>query len=494
MRRRHVVRETLKDTKPRSQRLNMTVNIRDFGPVSDASISLKPLTIFVGPNNSGKSYVASLVHSIVSSYASHIRHPHFSPLRYRHDFRTMLKDMPDVSNMMRDVIESGKDTNVPSEILDTFAQKYITEQADNVLKSEIERNFGSPINDLVRIDKRSFSITITLNSGLEVCIHNKKDTLAERPELGLNLNVKFSSIRHLDTLHESNSTLVCDIDSNKPKSMQQLDLMYSVMDIVEDRIGSELASNSYYLPDTRSGILQEHRTLAASMIKNSTYTGLNKVRIPAMSGITSDFISTIITMSPVEGPFANIAKSLEETILNGKIDLAADSRTGYPEIRYHYKNSAIPLHRTSSTVSELAPIILYLRHVAKMDDLVVLEEPEAHLHPAMQIILARHIVKMIRQGLNVLITTHSVFVHNLLSQFLMSGKSNKAIRDKLGFDKNDYLLEDEVSPYTFSATRDGVYVAKPTQFSAKSGISTEEFAQPIETMYNRQLIIEQNMQ
>ena len=44
----------------------LKLNIRDFGPISDAHISLKPLTIFVGPNNSGKSYAAMLTHSIIT--------------------------------------------------------------------------------------------------------------------------------------------------------------------------------------------------------------------------------------------------------------------------------------------------------------------------------------------------------------------------------------------------------------------------------------------
>lgn len=491
---RRLLREIFEETKRKPRRLNMTMNIHDFGPVSNASISLKPLTMFVGPNNSGKSYVASLVHSIVSSYAPHVRRPRFPPSRYRIGLRTILENMTDTSDTIRGLLKSGKDTNVPSEILDAIAQKYMAEQADNVLKPEIERNFGSSINDLVRIGKRSFSVEFAINGGLGVCIYNKKDTLAERPELGLNIDIKFSSARNRGILYKPNSALIYEVDSTRPTKVQELELMYDVVDAVEDRIGSELPPNSYYLPAARSGILQGHRALTAGLIRNSAYAGLNEMRIPAMSGVASDFISTIITMSHAEGPFAKIARSLEETILNGEIDLATDSRTGSPEMRYNYKNSAIPLHRTSSTVSELAPIILYLRHVAEMGDLVILEEPEAHLHPAMQIILARHIVKMVRQGLNVLITTHSVFVQNLLSQFLMSGKENKAIRDKLGFDKDDYLLEDEVSPYTFAATRGGAYTAKPTKFSAKDGISSEEFAEAIDNMYNRQIVIEQNMQ
>lgn len=40
-------------------KMDIKINIKDFGSVSQGNIHLKPLTIFIGPNNSGKSYVAS---------------------------------------------------------------------------------------------------------------------------------------------------------------------------------------------------------------------------------------------------------------------------------------------------------------------------------------------------------------------------------------------------------------------------------------------------
>ena len=59
-----------KDTHSRSPtETNLTLHVKNFGPISDANITLKPLTILVGPNSSGKSYVAMLVHSLISSHS-----------------------------------------------------------------------------------------------------------------------------------------------------------------------------------------------------------------------------------------------------------------------------------------------------------------------------------------------------------------------------------------------------------------------------------------
>ena len=47
---------------------NSKIEIKDFGPICKGEIELKPLTIFIGPNNSGKSYAAMLIHSLYRSY------------------------------------------------------------------------------------------------------------------------------------------------------------------------------------------------------------------------------------------------------------------------------------------------------------------------------------------------------------------------------------------------------------------------------------------
>ena len=44
--------------------------VRDFGPIERASIDVRPLTIFVGPSNTGKSYLAILLYALHRSLNS----------------------------------------------------------------------------------------------------------------------------------------------------------------------------------------------------------------------------------------------------------------------------------------------------------------------------------------------------------------------------------------------------------------------------------------
>jgi len=41
-----------------------SIKVNDFGPVKNADITIKPCTVFVGPNQSGKSFLAKLIYAI----------------------------------------------------------------------------------------------------------------------------------------------------------------------------------------------------------------------------------------------------------------------------------------------------------------------------------------------------------------------------------------------------------------------------------------------
>ena len=60
----------VKDTQ---QYPKVEIAVKNFGPIAEANIDLRPLTVFVGPSNTGKTYFATLVyalHGISGGFAS----------------------------------------------------------------------------------------------------------------------------------------------------------------------------------------------------------------------------------------------------------------------------------------------------------------------------------------------------------------------------------------------------------------------------------------
>ena len=61
----------------------------------------------------------------------------------------------------------------------------------------------------------------------------------------------------------------------------------------------------------------------------------------------------------------------------------------------------------SSMMSELAPVALYLRNVVREGDALIIEEPESHLHPEMQVAFVRELAAAVKANVRIIITAHS---------------------------------------------------------------------------------------
>ena len=53
--------------------------------------------------------------------------------------------------------------------------------------------------------------------------------------------------------------------------------------------------------------------------------------------------------------------------------------------------------------------ILLKSGTLKKDELLILDEPETHLHPTWQVMFAELLVKMVKDGFNILLTSHSPY-------------------------------------------------------------------------------------
>ena len=102
----------------------------------------------------------------------------------------------------------------------------------------------------------------------------------------------------------------------------------------------------------------------------------------------------------------------------------------YPHFTYTPKGwkDSLPLMNASSMVSELAPVVLYLRHVVGPGNVLIVEEPESHLHPALQVEFTRQLASLVNSGIRVILTTHSEWVLEELANIVQRSKLPKVRR------------------------------------------------------------------
>ena len=268
----------------------LQLEVTNLGPIVEAKIDLRPLTVFVGPSNTGKSYLAILIYAL---------HRFFSRRGWVNDW----------------IFEEDGIRKPPEKTIDA-----LTELAEQVLTGReqlpAEGNIvlPAPVTDTIR-----YLLRIDAEEAIDLALPQLADPL------------------------------------NRP---------------------------AFYLPADRTGLMHAHRVAVGSLINRASRAGLRRDDpLPDLSGVVADFLEQLIGLGGLSGHRRDradvLAKQIERAILGGSVQIKT-SETGYPQFFYEpdgWKNS-LPLMNTSSMVSELAPLVMYLRHVVQPGNVLIIEEPE----------------------------------------------------------------------------------------------------------------------
>ena len=472
----------------------MKIDIKDFGPIRRGRIEIAPMTVLTGSNNSGKSYAALLIRSMFGNIQGLE-----SPFTFR---RRMMRAL--YTHAVPEPIIGGSTSTQDDDAVSNATAEFFKSFQKEILRN-MERTFSADLATLIRIGAKKCTIRIqTDRMKAEVNI-SKKPSCKASPSKTPNI------VRNTDRSHRG-PDYVIEGDSiiNLPESDHRL-FAFLIVRAVHDYFKS---GEVFYLPAARSGILQGHKAISASIIRHAPYAALEEVEIPKLPGVVSDFIGDIIEMPDMRRRFYNVALDLEKDILRGQIKTEQRIRPT-SDIKYIYKEHEIPLHLASSTVSEMAPLILYLKHMIYENTMLIIEEPEAHLDPHNQAILAKYLVRLVRLGLRIVLTTHSPFIVDRISNLIQAGSivanrrtgaanpgnagrtggagdggSGSLLAD-LGLGPNDYLSVDEVAAYAFEPSKDGYDIRR--QDVEDDGIPAEGFVNANDALYREYLTMQDHV-
>ncbi len=269
-------------------------------------------------------------------------------------------------------------------------------------------------------------------------------------------------------------------------------LLIGILFMFSDMAGGD-RTGIHYLPAARSGIMQSHRVIASSLVTRSTRAGLERFpELPTFSGVMADFLQQLILYEGDRKPddlMKNLADALESEALAGQIRTKRAPLGGYPEFVYRPQETKedIRLTRASSMVSELAPVVLFLRGTINRGDMLIIEEPEAHLHPAAQTQMAVTLARMVRAGVRVVVTTHSDWLLKEIGNLIRKGE----LEEKTGelMDQSPLassLRPSEVGIWLFrkDSTSAGSTVEE-IPFDRSEGVEPEDYEKVAEELYNR---------
>lgn len=250
------------------------------------------------------------------------------------------------------------------------------------------------------------------------------------------------------------------------------------------------SSPPHYLPASRSGILQGHKTLASLIVGRASTAWIESMEVERLPGVITDLLQALLVLDrarPPSGKIKRIVEYLESTVVVGSVDIK--KRLDYPDLQYQNDAGEFRLHQVSSMISEIAPMVLYLKYLVRPGHLFIVEEPESHLDPANQCLVARAIAMLVNAGVRILVTTHSdIFLQQINILVQASGLGPKK-RLRMGYKAVEVLNPSDVSAYVFQPGNSGTHVAA-LPIDSDYGISTESFDNVHSALYDEVIKLE----
>jgi hypothetical protein len=152
-------------------------------------------------------------------------------------------------------------------------------------------------------------------------------------------------------------------------------------------------------------------------------------------------------------PLAALADDIETNIQGSHRTRVAPTRLGGSEIKVDVKRGlSIDLYNASSSIKQLAPLLLFLRYRATENSFVIIDEPEMNLHPESQAKVLEALCIMVNLGVRVLLTTHSPYFMAHLNNLVAGSAADAAVRERQSAslymgDPRAFLPMDKVSAY-----------------------------------------------
>ena len=156
-----------------------------------------------------------------------------------------------------------------------------------------------------------------------------------------------------------------------------------------------------------------------------------------------------------EEALQGIVEYLERGMADGTVALKMQPNR---EVSYRPLGSekGMPLRVVSAVVTELAPLILLLKHREGIKGLFY-EEPEMCLHPKLQQRMARVLCQLVNAGIGMTVTTHSdLILQHINNMIRLSFREDREdLCRRFGYSKDDILSPDDVKVYQLTAEDDG---------------------------------------
>lgn len=405
----------------------ITVHIKQLGAIKDSSIEISPVMLFSGESGLGKSYLAMLCHY----------------------FFYVLRD-------------------------DTRINRYIESKGWNF--SEMRNSFRNTGLALT-ISKKDFEEWLAGDciSYLQWMLNNEDLT----GDLSIQLPTDIDE--DIEVRYEEEILGLVGKDDVYLK-LHMLDLTYRIKD---GSIETESPFAFLFRFGLIHNILEDFKNLEDCFVFPPSRGPMLTEEIIPKTGLYDRYKETIHKIGRVNPHPETVSENLKTLlaeILEGKVD----SKDG--KYLYSTPHGDIPISAAAASVREIAPLALLVERTDISKVAMLIEEPEAHLHPIKQRMIADIISFFVNAGTYMQITTHSDYFLRRLNELINLKKISQRyietpdkyiqICDSLHINPALALDYDKISAYLLTKRSDGT--TQITKQDIDEGVPFASFTKAID--------------
>lgn len=404
----------------------MRIDVKNFGKIKNASVNIEGFTVFVGDNNSGKTFLMQLIYGVIEALVSRL-----AIVSQNNSF----KEQSLSEQELKEIVNSWLNREKENIVLKTFKKR--------ISIGSLTIDF-SPRNRLFSIQRMSVD---EFNA-----LHDGEDRFDEDMA---------SRINYIFALKENDVALSYHIYLSEMKDnlFIQNELLRFAIGCILDCRGPQ---RCIFLPASRSGLMQTRQFVFANREKMEIQAvgrsqKLNRIEENEF-GLTQpvyDFLK-FLQKHKVSEEKSDERESLiafiNTNIIHGKLK-KTDNETFYqPDGSEEW----FPPSVTSSMVNEISPIMQVITSIVDCS-YVFYDEIETCQHPITQIQMARLMNRLVNVGYKMIVSTHSDTMAAAISNLVALSFSSKKeiLLSKLNLQKEDLLKNDCIRVYQFEKTEDG---------------------------------------
>ncbi len=296
------------------------------------------------------------------------------------------------------------------------------------------------------------------------------------------------------------SKLIIRIE-NTGERLPRRENLRKMFNIVCSIFFSQIFPDAFSLTGERSGISifadsiadfsrrMENITIPMKKIKKRMKFVQEEVGVPGQAfplPVTKE-IAFFQNLKKIRRKVSYISKEHPELLILA--DRLSGGRYNFDEqlgVQYFPESAETPLtlSECSSSVKSLVEFNFYLRHCAKKNQILMIDEPELNLHPENQRKLARLLAMLVNAGIRVFITTHSDYIireFNTLIQLKQNKKHIKKIKEQEEYVDSELLDYSKIRAYIAQRKNEGI-VFEPSAVTEIDGISIPTLDEVIDKM------------